>query len=159
MRDPEDQAARKVIETPKSPLALYLVIAGIVAFAVWSFQQPSIDVPDESARPRSAQTPASTTSPTGSAKGDLRRLFSADDYPALAQRNGEEGTVQAELAVNGDGRVEKCTVIRSSGSKTLDEATCSILQRRARFTPARDVNGDAVSDTVTTPPVTWRLEG
>lgn len=152
-----DQAARKVIETPKSPVGLYLLIAVIAAVAIWSFQQPSIDVPEETRSPQPERTPQ--PSDTGRAKGDLRTLFSADDYPAAAQRNGEEGTVQANLLIGPDGKVQSCTVIRSSNSKALDDATCSILQRRARFKPARDVNGMAVSDTVTTPPVVWRLEG
>jgi len=92
-------------------------------------------------------------------KGDLRMLFSADDYPATAQRNGEEGTVQARLDVNSQGRVERCSIIRSSGSASLDQVTCDVLRKRARFAPARDADGKAVPDSVVTPPVTWRLEG
>jgi protein TonB len=91
--------------------------------------------------------------------GDLRTLFSADDYPAEAQRNGEEGTVQAELSVDARGHVRGCTVIHSSGHASLDSATCRILQRRARFDPAHDVNGDAVASSVVTPRIVWRLEG
>src|SRR3954453_5719034 len=40
-----------------------------------------------------------------SAKGDLRSLFSADDYPAAAQSAGAEGTAQAQITVGTDGRV------------------------------------------------------
>jgi protein TonB len=93
------------------------------------------------------------------AKADVRTIFSSDDYPADAQRNGEEGTVQAELSIDARGRVRGCRVIRSSGHASLDSATCSILQRRARFKPAQDVNGDAVASSVVTPLVVWRLEG
>ncbi len=93
------------------------------------------------------------------ARGDLRTLFSVDDYPASAERKGEEGTVQANLAIDKAGRVSGCTILHSSGSKTLDNTTCSIMQRRARFVPARDVNGNAVPDAVVTPPVVWRLAG
>jgi protein TonB len=94
-----------------------------------------------------------------SAKGDLRTLFSADDYPAAAQAAGAEGTAQAELTVGPDGRVVGCNLIRSTGNSSLDSATCNILRRRAKFTPARDSNGQATTDTVTTPPIVWRLEG
>jgi protein TonB len=94
-----------------------------------------------------------------SAKGDLRTLFSADDYPAAAQSAGAEGTAQATLTIGPDGRVVSCNLSRSTGNSSLDSATCNILRRRAKFTPARDSNGQPTTDTVTTPPIVWRLEG
>jgi len=94
-----------------------------------------------------------------SAKGDLRTLFSADDYPAAAQSAGAEGTAQAELTIGPDGRVVGCNLTRSTGNSSLDSATCNILRRRAKFTPARDSNGNPTTDTVSTPPIVWRLEG
>ena len=94
-----------------------------------------------------------------SAKGDLRTLFSGDDYPASAQASGAEGTAQATLTIGADGRVTGCNLIRSTGNGALDSATCNILRRRAKFVPARDSSGNATSDTITTPPITWRLEG
>lgn len=94
-----------------------------------------------------------------SSKGDLRSLFTGDDYPAAAQSAGAEGTAQAQLTISPDGRVTGCSLIRRTGNSALDAATCSILQRRAKFTPARDSNGNPTTDTVTTPPITWRLEG
>jgi periplasmic protein TonB len=94
-----------------------------------------------------------------SAKGDLRTLFSADDYPASAQSAGAEGTAQATLTIGTDGRVVGCNLTRSTGNSALDSATCNILRRRAKFTPARDSNGNATTDTITTPPIRWQLEG
>jgi periplasmic protein TonB len=94
-----------------------------------------------------------------SAKGDLRTLFSADDYPAAASAAEAQGTAQAQLTVGPDGRVVGCNLIRSTGNGALDSATCNILRRRAKFTPARDSNGQPTTDTVTTPPIVWRLEG
>lgn len=94
-----------------------------------------------------------------SAKGDLRTLFSADDYPAAAQAAGAEGTAQAQLTIGPDGRVVGCNLTRSTGNSALDSATCNILRRRAKFTPARDSSGNATTDTVSTPPIVWRLEG
>jgi protein TonB len=55
--------------------------------------------------------------------------------------------------------VSGCEIIRSSGHKSLDDATCSILQRRARFTPARAADGQPIASTVVSPPIVWRLEG
>lgn len=94
-----------------------------------------------------------------SAKGDLRTLFSADDYPAAAQSAGAEGTAQAEITIGPDGRVVGCNITRSTGNSALDSATCSIIRRRAKYVPARDSNGNATTDTIQTPPITWRLEG
>jgi protein TonB len=94
-----------------------------------------------------------------SAKGDLRTLFSADDYPAAAVAAEAQGTAQAELTIGPDGRVVGCNLTRSTGNNALDAATCNILRRRAKFTPARDSNGNPTTDTVQTPPIVWRLEG
>jgi protein TonB len=94
-----------------------------------------------------------------SARGDVRTLFSADDYPASAQAAGAEGTAQAELTIGPDGRVVGCNLIKSTGNGALDSATCNILRRRAKFTPARDSNGNPTTDTYTTPPIRWQLEG
>ena len=69
------------------------------------------------------------------AKGDVRSLFSSDDYPASAQSAGAEGTAQAQLTIGPDGRVVGCTLVRSTGNGALDSATCNILRRRAKFTP------------------------
>ena len=71
-------------------------------------------------------------------------LFSTDDYPAAALRKGEEGLVAVGLDIDADGSVGKCTVSESSGSGTLDAATCNIIRQRARYRPARDAEGGAM---------------
>ena len=78
------------------------------------------------------------------------------DYPpsALAQR--AEGWVAFTLQVGADGRVHGCTVTGSSGSSALDAATCMIMRRRARFTPAIDSNGMPAA-WVASGEVEWRL--
>ena len=84
---------------------------------------------------------------TARAKGSLPGLFSTDDYPPNAIRNEEQGTTAVSLTISADGRVSGCNVTSGSGSTALDTTTCSILKRRARFTPARDENGNATTDT------------
>jgi len=88
---------------------------------------------------------------------DIRTIFSADDYPASALAAGAEGTAQATLTISPDGRVVGCELIQSTGNGALDAATCNIIHRRALFAPARDANGQPTTDTMTTPPITWRL--
>ena len=76
----------------------------------------------------------------------MASLFSQDDYPVSALRNSQEGTVAVVLDVTPEGRVGACHVEQSSGVAALDEGTCSLLQRRARFTPALDQFGHAIAD-------------
>ena len=120
---------------------------------------PPVTPPVIAPPPPPQPPPPRKTVSAQSARGDLRTLFSADDYPASAQAAGAEGTAQAQLTIGADGRVQACNLIRSTGNGALDSATCNILRRRAKFTPARDSNGNATSDTITTPPIVWRLEG
>ena len=62
------------------------------------------------------------------------------------------------LDIGPDGRVTNCAVTQSSGSATLDNATCRIMRSRARYTPARNPRGQAVADR-DRGAVTWRLPG
>lgn len=68
-----------------------------------------------------------------------------DDYPPAAIRAREQGTVAFSLSVDGAGHVTTCTVVVSSGSGTLDAATCAILMQRAKFEPALDATGKPIS--------------
>lgn len=90
------------------------------------------------------------------ARAELDSYFSADDYPAAALRDAAQGPVGVELDVSPDGRVAACRVVRSSGSASLDSATCRILRSRARYQPARDAQGALVPDRDTAT-ITWTL--
>jgi len=162
-RETDGQSARRVVEEPRRNVLPFFA-AVVTAVGVWSFQQQPLWDQGETRQTREEKTvqlPERGQDSRGAqpARGDLRTLFSANDYPAEAQRNNEQGTVQVDLAIDTRGVVDSCTIVRSSGHASLDQATCSILQRRARFAPAHDANGVPVPDTVTSPPVVWRLEG
>jgi protein TonB len=88
--------------------------------------------------------------------GNLGSYFSTDDYPASALRERAQGTTVFTLTIGEDGRVARCVVIASSGSDALDQATCRILTARARYSPARDQNGNPTTG-VDSGSVTWRL--
>ena len=137
------------VNTPPPP-----TIQTVVAPPIPPVAPPVIAPP-----PPPAPPPPRKTVSAQSARGDLRTLFTADDYPASAASAGAEGTAQAELTIGPDGRVTGCNLTRSTGNSALDSATCNILRRRAKFTPARDSNGNPTSDTVQTPPIRWQLEG
>lgn len=70
----------------------------------------------------------------------------ARTYPSRALREGIEGTVQYAVVVGPDGRVTACSIQESSGSALLDERTCDVLQRYARYDPAIDNRGQLTSD-------------
>ena len=120
---------------------------------------PPVYIPPVAPAPPPPPPPPRKVQSATSARGDLRSLFSGDDYPASAQASGAEGTVRATLSIGPDGRVTGCNVTQSSGNGALDSATCNILRRRAKFIPARDSNGNPTSDSVSTPAIVWRLEG
>jgi len=71
-----------------------------------------------------------------------RNWITTEDYPAGALRQDIEGLVVISVMIGTDGRVRSCLVTQSSGSKLLDDATCRLYSQRARFTPARDADGN-----------------
>ncbi len=79
-------------------------------------------------------------SPRGSPQGWVTN----DDYPPSAQRDGVEGTTSFALQVGSDGKVQSCSITKSSGSTVLDDTACRLLLRRAKFNPAKDAAGNAV---------------
>ena len=74
-------------------------------------------------------------------RGNEQSWVTTDDYPSSAQREGAEGSTGTRLTIGADGRVTSCEVTSSSGNSALDQAACRNLQRRARFTPATDGEG------------------
>jgi len=80
------------------------------------------------------------------AKGNIRGLFSSDDYPWQSVRAGDTGAVKAALLVNEEGKVADCSVIETSGQAALDAQTCAVLKERARFKPAIGKDGKPAKD-------------
>lgn len=79
-----------------------------------------------------------------------------DDYPDEATANDLDGIVAFRLDIDTSGRVSNCTVTQSSGTDSLDAATCNLISRRAVFSPARDASGAAVAG-IYTNRVRWVL--
>ena len=80
--------------------------------------------------------------------GTAASLFSVNDYPAAAAGTGAHGKVATRLTIDTTGRVVGCNIVQSSGYPVLDEATCNILRRRARYGPGIDNQGRPVVSTV-----------
>lgn len=86
----------------------------------------------------------------------LYTLISSDDYPTSAFVKGEQGQVHYKLTIASTGVVTDCTIVQSSGSTALDEATCRIIKQRAKFFPAKDANGTPIADTYDSS-LSWKL--
>lgn len=78
----------------------------------------------------------------------------APPYPAIAQRNGWEGTVLVRVEVSANGRATAVSVVTSSGHALLDESALNTV-KRWRFAPAR-LAGQPTSGTVQVP-ITFTL--
>ena len=70
-----------------------------------------------------------------------QQWFTAADYPAAALRQRQHGVVGIVYRIDANGRIDDCSVNRSSGVPALDQASCDLLVRRASFTPAHDGDG------------------
>lgn len=89
-------------------------------------------------------------------RGNPGAYFGSDAYPADAMRAGEQGRTVARLGIDPSGTPIACAIETSSGSRSLDAATCTIALRRVQFTPARDAEGRAIASTYRLP-VRWVL--
>jgi protein TonB len=97
------------------------------------------------APPPMPQPPGSRVRPRGSPGS----WVTSDDYPAGAIRGNMQGTVRFTLDVDSTGRVSACRVGKSSGWPVLDDTTCALLRRRARFLAATDDAGVPIAATYT----------
>lgn len=74
-------------------------------------------------------------------KGNPANWATTDDYPGRALREERQGVTGFRVSVGTDGRVTSCEVTSSSGTPELDSTTCTLVSRRARFTPGTDGEG------------------
>ncbi len=78
-------------------------------------------------------------------RNDPSRWLTDRDYRVNWARRGLSGIARFRLAIAADGKVTDCTITGSTGHSELDQATCALVARRARFEPARDNRGEAVA--------------
>ena len=114
--------------------------------------------PDDSVQIRRVDPSPPAEPPPAAQPARLRSGgISQDDYPSGALRRGEEGGVTVGFVAGADGRVKDIRVTASSGSAELDEATCRLIERRFRYAPALDSEGEPVPQRVVQT-VTWQLD-
>ncbi len=108
---------------------------------------PSYNPSPIAAPPAPPAPPAPRVSQAAGARGDEASWVTTDDYPPAALREEKEGTSVISWTINTQGRVEGCRTVQSSGSSDLDDAACRALTRRAKYTPAKDQNGNPIATT------------
>jgi hypothetical protein len=89
---------------------------------------------------------------------DPRMVFSADDMPAYVQREGINRFIFTRTTVRSDGTPQDCSSERSGGDPKLDSLTCAIILKRARFQPAKWIDGSPAYAVFRTP-VSWVIGG
>jgi len=68
-------------------------------------------------------------------------FFRPDDYPEDLLTKGVQGSVGILMSVDEAGRLTECRAVETSGTPALDEATCNVVRKRARFRPAQRKDG------------------
>ncbi len=86
---------------------------------------------------------AQGAAPLATPLGNPRDWITQDDYPPAAMRIGAQGAVEVRLDIDERGWVAACGVVATSNSSALDDATCALLKRRARFVPQKAASGAA----------------
>ena len=115
------------------------------------------EVPVPAPPPAPPPPPAAKQAAKGvSPRGNPGSWATTEDYPSRALREEKQGTTGFRLEVGADGRVTSCSVTQSSGSPELDDATCKLVSRRARFSPAEDDQGNKIPSTYANR-IQWRI--
>jgi protein TonB len=106
--------------------------------------------------PPSAPPPPRVQPKGATPKGNPGSWATPDDYPSRALREDREGVTRFQVSVGPDGKVQSCSVTGSSGHPDLDDATCKLVTRRARFNPATDGEGHPTSGSYSNS-VRWQI--
>lgn len=93
---------------------------------------------------------------TASPRNDPGRWVTDSDYRTIWINKEMSGTARFTLDVDHNGRVSDCRITQSSGHAELDEATCALIAKRARFKPAKDGNGNLASGSYSSA-IRWQL--
>jgi TonB family protein len=90
------------------------------------------------------------------ATGNLQGVLKSEDYPAVALKKYQSGTVTLALLIDETGKVADCTVIGTSGAASLDTQSCGMLKDRAKFKPAIGLDGKPAKGSFIQR-ITWRV--
>lgn len=116
-----------------------------------------IDAPRVIEKPPAPPAPVPSFNPvTAKPRNDPGAWLSDRDYKSAWARRELTGVASFQLDIAATGRVTGCRITGSTGHSELDQATCALIQRRARFEPARGSNGEPVAGSFSSS-VRWQL--
>ena len=89
-------------------------------------------------------------------RGNPGRWVTDNDYRSNWIRQELSGSASFVVAIDASGKVTNCSITRSTGHSELDNATCALVTKRAKFDPAKDENGKSVPGTYANT-VNWQI--
>ena len=89
-------------------------------------------------------------------RNDPGRWLGDRDYKSSWARRELTGDAKFQLDISKTGAVTGCRILGSTGHSELDQATCSLVTKRAKFEPARGSNGEPVAGKFVSS-VRWQL--
>jgi len=92
--------------------------------------------------------------PANGPLSDVRAVFSTDDFPVYVIQEGVSRIVLTRTTVRPDGSIQSCVAERPSGDAKLDAYTCGLILKRARFLPARWIDGSPAYGVIRLP-ISW----
>lgn len=125
---------------------------------------PTKTCPDGKVIPQNAVCPEPKKEPEkpkftpkgASARNSPGGWVTVDDYRTSWINRDYTGSVSFRLNIGADGKVSGCTVTGGDAPSALKDATCRLIERRARFTAATNSDGNPVPDTYTNT-VRWQI--
>jgi TonB family protein len=104
-----------------------------------------------------AATQFSLPTLTNPGVSNIGGLIDFDDFPFYMYHQSRANlTVYTRTTVLPDGKIDNCFVERSSSDRALDAFTCQLIQKRAKFAPARWMDGSAVYGVIRTA-IRWTI--
>ena len=111
----------------------------------------------EAEKPPAPPAPVPSFDPVSAKpRNDPGAWLSDRDYQSSWARRELTGVASFQLDIAATGKVTGCRITGSTGHSVLDKATCSLVQKRARFEPARGGNGEPVAGSYSSS-VRWQL--
>lgn len=89
-------------------------------------------------------------------RNDPGAWITDSDYKSRWVREELAGRASFTLGIGANGKVESCTITRSTGHSALDQATCQLITKRAKFKPAKTSGGTATTGTYSSA-IRWEL--
>jgi periplasmic protein TonB len=159
VEDPRPTPQQSQVYTPPVPTPLVPIDPGVTTTVILPPITPNVvpsAVPSSIPEVPSGLLPPVKDPIAAKPRGNPGSWIGEQDYRTSWINRDLRGIAGFRLSVGADGRVTGCEITRSTGHGELDAATCALLQRRARFEPARDGTGARTSGTFASS-VEWRI--